>query len=69
MAMFSLGTLLPLLLAWAQLANALSADQIQQVFGSSEPIRGATKRLPRFNLSIVTNSSKQAGLGINPDPN
>ncbi|KWU47434.1 hypothetical protein RHOSPDRAFT_30859 [Rhodotorula sp. JG-1b] len=55
--MFSLGTLLPLLLAWAQLANALSADQIQQVFGSSEPIRGATKRLPRFNLSIVTNSS------------
>lgn len=61
MLMFSLGTLLSLLLAWAQLAHALSADQIQQVFGS-EPIRGATKRLPRFNLSVVTNSSKQAGL-------
>jgi hypothetical protein len=67
MLMFSLGTLLSLLLAWAQLAHALSADQIQQVFGS-EPIRGATKRLPRFNLSVVTNSSKQAGLGTSLDP-
>lgn len=67
MAILSLGTLLPLLLVWAQLANALSADQIQQVFGS-EPIHGATKRLPRFNLSVVTNSSKQAGLHTIPDP-
>lgn len=42
---------------WAQLATALSGDQIQQVFGS-QSLQGATKRLPRFNLSIVSNSSE-----------
>ncbi|GAA5986814.1 hypothetical protein JCM10908_000908 [Rhodotorula pacifica] len=50
-------TLLSLLPLWAHVANALSADQIQQVFGSTQSLVGATRQLPRFNLSIVSNSS------------
>lgn len=51
--MFALLSLLPLL---ATIGQALSADQIRSVFGTSDLV-GATKTLPRFNFSVVANAS------------
>ncbi|BGP54871.1 hypothetical protein JCM8202_003380 [Rhodotorula sphaerocarpa] len=54
--MLQLSLLLPLVSLWAASVAALSADQIRSVFGS-QALYGATKTLPRFDLSVVANAS------------